>query len=87
MRKLATGIAAASAVALAMGAAPATAAEGNTSLAAVLAADSNRFDHNGKDFDIVTEAVLAVLAAKPDSAVGALTKDVKALDLSMRFVK
>ena len=30
------------------------------------------FDKNGKDFDVVTEAVLAVLAAKPDSAVKVL---------------
>ena len=57
-------------------AAPAQAAEsksGERSLAAVLTADGNRFDHNGYDYDIVTEAVLAVLAAKPKSAVKVLT--------------
>ena len=42
------------------------------SLAAVLTADGNQFDSNWYDYDIVTEAVLAVLAAKPDSAVGVL---------------
>ena len=74
MRKIAAGIAAASAAALAAGAlaAPAAnAADGNKSLAAVLTADNNQFDNNSKDYDIVTEAVLAVLAAKPNSAVKA----------------
>ncbi|HEX6887963.1 MAG TPA: fasciclin domain-containing protein [Candidatus Nanopelagicales bacterium] len=76
MRKLVTGIAAASAAALAMGVAavPAQAAEGTQPLSAVLTADGNQFDKNSKDFDIVTEAVLAVLAAKPSSPVGLLTK-------------
>jgi Fasciclin domain len=45
---------------------------GTRSLAAVLTADGNRFDSNWHDYDIVTEAVLAVLAAKPKSAVGVL---------------
>jgi uncharacterized surface protein with fasciclin (FAS1) repeats len=76
MRKIAAGIAAASALALSAGAlAPAAnAADGNKSLAAVLTSDNNQFDTNWKDYDIVTEAVLAVLAAKPNSAVGLLTK-------------
>jgi uncharacterized surface protein with fasciclin (FAS1) repeats len=77
MRKIAAGIAAASAAALAAGAlaAPAaTAADGTTSLASVLTADGNTFDKNWNDYDIVTEAVLAVLAAKPNSTVGVLTK-------------
>ncbi len=76
MRKFATGIAAASALALAIGAAPAANADdlGTTSLAEVLTSDGNRFDRNWKDYDIVTEAVLAVLAAKPASAVGALAQ-------------
>jgi uncharacterized surface protein with fasciclin (FAS1) repeats len=77
MRKIAAGIAAASAAALAAGAlaAPAAnAADGNKSLAAVLTSDNNQFDTNWKDYDIVTEAALAVLAAKPNSAVGLLTK-------------
>jgi uncharacterized surface protein with fasciclin (FAS1) repeats len=66
------------AAALAGGAALATAvpsaAKGNRSLAKVLTADDNRFDKRSGDFDVVTEAVLAVLEAKPDSAVGVLTK-------------
>lgn len=52
----------------------ATAPLGTRSLAAVLTADGNRFDRNWHDYDIVTEAVLAVLAAKPASPVGLLTK-------------
>lgn len=43
------------------------------SLAAVLLADGDRFDSNWYDYDILTEAVLAVLDAKPGSAVGVLT--------------
>jgi uncharacterized surface protein with fasciclin (FAS1) repeats len=77
MRKIAAGIAAASAVALAAGAlaAPAaSAADGTQSLAAVLTSDGNTFDKNWSDYDIVTEAALAVLAAKPKSAVSLLTK-------------
>lgn len=45
---------------------------GDTSLASLLLADGNKFDHNPYDYDILTEAVLAVLAAKPDSPVGLL---------------
>lgn len=45
---------------------------GTRSLAAVLTSDGNTFDRNSKDYDIVTEAVLAVLAAKPESPVGVL---------------
>ncbi|MEI2821239.1 MAG: hypothetical protein V9E81_13980 [Marmoricola sp.] len=45
----------------------------NTSLAQVLTSDGNTFDGNWSDYDIVTEAVLAVLAAKPASPVGVLT--------------
>ncbi|MGB7983225.1 MAG: fasciclin domain-containing protein [Candidatus Nanopelagicales bacterium] len=76
MRKIVTPIAAASALALAAGAvAPAAnAAQGTKSLATVLTSDGGKqFDHNWHDFDIVTEAVLAVLKAKPNSAVGVLT--------------
>lgn len=51
----------------------ASANEGTTSLATVLTSDGNKFDSNWQDYDIVTEAVLAVLAAKPDSAVSVLT--------------
>jgi uncharacterized surface protein with fasciclin (FAS1) repeats len=46
---------------------------GTTPLASVLTSDGNTFDHNWGDYDIVTEAVLAVLAAKPDSPVAVLT--------------
>lgn len=45
---------------------------GTRSLAAVLTADGNQFDQNWHDYDIVTEAVLAVVAAKPASPVGLL---------------
>ena len=45
---------------------------GTRSLAAVLTADGNQFDANWYDYDIVTEAVLAVLKAKPASKVGVL---------------
>ncbi|PKQ23816.1 MAG: fasciclin [Actinobacteria bacterium HGW-Actinobacteria-5] len=56
--------------------APAQAAPalGEQSLAAVLTADGNgTFDNNWYDYDIVTQAVLAVLAAKPASNVSVLT--------------
>lgn len=46
---------------------------GDRSLAAVLTSDGNQFDRNWYDYDIVTEAVLAVLAAKPGSPVKVLT--------------
>lgn len=58
-----------------LAAAPASAdhrERGTTSLASVLTSDGNRFDRNPRDYDIVTEAVLAVLEAKPGSAVGVL---------------
>lgn len=77
IRRIATALVTAC-VALALSAAPASAHNrgndepGNRSLAAVLTADGNRFDRNWNDYDIVTEAVLAVLAAKPSSAVGVL---------------
>lgn len=53
-------------------AAPTEAKRGNTSLAAVLTSDGNTFDNNRDDFDILTEAALAVIAAKPESPVGLL---------------
>lgn len=52
----------------------ASAAQGNRSLAKVLTSDGNRFDKRSGDFDIATEAVLAVLDAKPGSPVAVLTK-------------
>ncbi len=45
---------------------------GTNSLAAVLTA-KNSFDKNKKNYDVLTAAVLAVLEAKPDSAVKVLT--------------
>ena len=45
---------------------------GTRSLAQVLAKDGSGFDHNWRDYDIVDNAVGAVLAAKPGSAVGVL---------------
>jgi uncharacterized surface protein with fasciclin (FAS1) repeats len=45
---------------------------GTKSLVSVLLADRKGYDTNGKDFDILTAAVKAVLAAKPKSAVGVL---------------
>ena len=46
---------------------------GQKSLAAVLTSGKVGFDHNARDFDILTAAVLAVLKAKPTSAVSVLT--------------
>jgi uncharacterized surface protein with fasciclin (FAS1) repeats len=46
---------------------------GNRSLATVLAKDGTELDHNWQDFDILEQAVLAVLAAKPHSPVALLT--------------
>jgi uncharacterized surface protein with fasciclin (FAS1) repeats len=57
---------------LVVGAAGPANAPDKTSLAEVLTSDGDHFDRNWKDYDIVTEAVLAVLAAKPESAVGVL---------------
>ena len=56
--------------------APAAQAHGKTgtrSLAAVLTRDTGGFDRNGRDFDVLTAAVLAVLKAKPNSPVKVLT--------------
>lgn len=55
-----------------VGLAPAASAAGTTSLASVLAADGAGFDRDWYDFDIVDNAVSAVLAAKPGSAVAVL---------------
>lgn len=78
--RIAAGAVAAAATSTAMLALPADAApaaqaaQGNRSLATVLAADGTKFDHSWGDFDITEAAVLAVLKAKPDSPVGLLTK-------------
>jgi uncharacterized surface protein with fasciclin (FAS1) repeats len=77
IRSFAAGLLATSMVGAAALAAPAAQAApaekaGTRSLAQVLTSDGNRFDRNPYDFDIVTEAVLAVLKAKPNSPVGVL---------------
>ncbi len=74
MKKIAA-VAATAALSAGM-AAPAMAKQGTDPLAGVLVDDST-FDNNSRDYDVVTEAVLAVLAAKPDSAVGVLTQGKK----------
>ena len=71
--------------ALALGAVQATApaasakAAGEDSLAGLLTSDGNTFDKNKNDFDIVTEAALAVVGAKPDSPVALLADGTKRL--------
>jgi hypothetical protein len=75
-RSIALSVAAGAAILMAApaaaSAAPAAPA-GNRSLAAVLTANGNgQFDSNPFDYDIVTQAVLAVVAAKPSSPVALL---------------
>ncbi|GAA2149411.1 hypothetical protein GCM10009844_28960 [Nocardioides koreensis] len=84
MKKLRTTAALAAVLSLGLGVAPAHAADndkaakaGTKSLAAVLAADGTKLDHNWRDFDIVEKAVLTVLEARPDSPVGVLTQGSK----------
>lgn len=80
IRTIATALAVTTSTALAATAVPAQAAhnhapshhEGTRSLATVLAADGNRFDHNWRDFDVVDRAVTTVLQAKPGSPVAVL---------------
>ena len=77
MRTSITRMAAVGAAALigatALAAAPAAqAADGTTSLASVLKAGQAKFDKDYADYDIVTKAVEAVLAAKPSSTVKVL---------------
>jgi uncharacterized surface protein with fasciclin (FAS1) repeats len=52
---------------------------GNRPLANVLLSDGNTFDSNRRDFDIVTEAALAVLADNPNSPVKVITQGKKPL--------
>jgi uncharacterized surface protein with fasciclin (FAS1) repeats len=70
LRRLMAGLLAASALA-AVGAVPVSAADPEA-VVDVLAADGQAFDSKWSDYDIVERAALAVLAAKPSSAVGAL---------------
>ena len=65
--------------ALGVPAAQAHARTGTRSLAAVLTRDTGGFDRNGRDFDVLTAAVLAVLDAKPDSPVKVLADGTVAL--------
>ena len=76
LRRTTASLVAAAAVATgALAAAPAASAStpGTNSLAAVLLSDGDTFDGNANDFDIVTQAALAVLANKPNSPVKVLT--------------
>lgn len=76
--------------ALALGAVQATApaanavpatqkATGEDSLAGLLLSDNDEFDNNKNDFDILTQAALAVVTAKPDSPVALVTDGSKRL--------
>ncbi len=78
IRRLATAVAAATAsIGLALAAAPGASAHstplGERSLATVLLADGDTFDRSWYDYDIVTQAALAVIGAKPSSPVALLT--------------
>ena len=76
-KMLAGGSAVALAATLGTAVVPANAAKGDTPLSAVII-DNDEFDTKGQDFDILAEAVLAVLDNNPDSAVSVLTDgDVK----------
>ncbi len=66
------GLAAATVAPAASAAASTTTPLGTRSLAAVLTSDGNQFDRNWYDYDILTEAVLAVTTAKPASPVNVL---------------
>lgn len=65
------GLAAGTGVALAP-AATAAPPSGTSSLAALLASDGDTFDRSWRDFDILDQAIGAVLAAKPSSPVAVL---------------
>ena len=80
IRRIASAVVA-GALAAAVVHAPAAEAHGlgTRSLAAVLTRDTGGFDRNGRDFDVLTAAVLAVLNAKPNSPVKVLTDGTVAL--------
>ena len=69
---VATAVVAPAAAAVPSAAPSAARPAGTASLASVLAADGDTFDRNWYDFDVVDQAVAAVLAAKPDSPVAVL---------------
>ena len=52
-------------------------AVGEDSLAGLLVSDGDQFDKNAKDFDILTEAALAIVGAKPDSPVALVADGTK----------
>ncbi len=80
LARLAAVAVAGAATAVASTPAPAAAEELHEgSLAEVLDADGNAFDHRWNDFDIVHRAVTTVLDAKPESAVGVLADGSTAL--------
>ena len=66
------GVVAGGGLALAPAASAAAPPTGTSSLAALLASDGDTFDRNWRDFDILDQAVGAVLAAKPSSPVAVL---------------
>ena len=77
MKRRVPAILAASALALGavQATAPAASCQGRsvrTASPALLTSDGNTFDKNKNDFDIVTEAALAIVGAKPDSPVALL---------------
>lgn len=78
MRIIKTATAATASLALAAGVAVAAAPSasagqlGEKSLGSILLADGDEFDNNPWDYDIVTQAAVAVLDAKPKSDVGLL---------------
>ena len=78
MRFIRTATAATASVALAAGFAVAAAPSANAgglgdkSLGSILLADGDTFDSNPWDYDILTQAAVAVLDAKPNSDVGLL---------------
>ncbi|MGY4645547.1 fasciclin domain-containing protein [Cellulomonas sp. URHB0016] len=57
---------------VALAPAAAAAPTGTSSLAALLASDGDTFDRSWRDFDVLDQAVGAVLAAKPSSPVAVL---------------
>ncbi len=69
-----TAIAATAALGVGLAVTPATAKAGNNSLGAALLADGDEFDSNGRDYDIVTQAALAVIGADAKSPVALLTQ-------------
>jgi uncharacterized surface protein with fasciclin (FAS1) repeats len=73
---LATSALALSAITAAAPAANAKAV-GEDSLAGLLVSDGDQFDKNAKDFDILTEAALAIVGAKPDSPVALVADGTK----------